>query len=127
MAPWRLTPERADLDGWTPEIVFLGEDGAGGVTNIRDQTTVGSVGCPECGVPTWVKDRSRVEPVDPPLGRPTRHKRRWACPDVDCKFVSWTEEDDRIAGSCQAHRERHRCHPPRGPSTDTRLYPLASI
>ncbi len=89
-----------------PDIRFLGvEDGPGGVGRIHVETVVRSVGCPSCGVPAQVKDRSRVELVDLPLqGRPSRlvwRKRRWMCPDGDCTMGSWTEEDDRIAGPRQ--------------------------
>ena len=52
-----------------------------------------------------MKDRPVVELVDLPLyGRAARlvwHKRRWSCPDTDCKTSSWTEEQDDIAGSRQ--------------------------
>jgi len=94
-----------------PAITFLGcEDSSGGVGRIHVETTATPVGCPRCGVLARVKDRPRVELVDLPLfGRPTRlvwHKRRWACPDVDCEMGSWTEEDDRIAGPRQVLTSR---------------------
>ena len=60
-----------------------------------------AVGCPECGVVAYVKDRDRVTLVDLPMnGRPTRvvwHKRRFFCPDADCPMGSWSEVDTRIA------------------------------
>ena len=89
-----------------PDITFLGvEDGPGGEARIHVETATRAVGCPSCGVAAQVKDRTRVELVDLPLqGRSCRlvwRKRRWTCPDGDCTMGSWTEEDDRIAGSRQ--------------------------
>ena len=59
--------------------------------------------CPECGIRAHLKDQRIVTLVDLPcFGKCTRliwHKRRWRCPDADCTNGSWTEEDDRIAGS----------------------------
>jgi len=87
-------------------IAFLGaEDGDGDQARIHVETRASLVGCPRCGVLARVKDRAAVELVDLPLfERPTRlvwHKRRWCCPDADCAMGSWTEEDERIAGSRQ--------------------------
>jgi len=92
-------------------IAFLGaEDGEGDQARIHVETKASFVGCPRCGVLARVKDRSAVELVDLALfGRPTRlvwHKRRWMCPDGDCEMGSWTEEDDRIAGSRQVLTSR---------------------
>ena len=75
------------------------------MAKIHVETVARSVGCPLCGLPAQVKDRTRVEFVDLPLqGRPSRlvwRKRRWMCPDGDCNMGSWTEEDDRIPGPRQ--------------------------
>ena len=92
-------------------IAFLGaEDGEGDQARIHVETKASFVGCSRCGVLARVKDRAAVELVDLALfGRPTRlvwHKRRWMCPDGDCEMGSWTEEDDRIAGSRQVLTSR---------------------
>ncbi|MGH3530228.1 MAG: ISL3 family transposase [Pseudonocardiaceae bacterium] len=92
-------------------VAFLGaEDGAGDQARIHVETKASLVGCPRCGVLARVKERSAVELVDLALfGRPTRlvwHKRRWMCPDGDCAMASWTEQDDRIAGSRQVLTSR---------------------
>jgi transposase len=94
-----------------PDTALLGaEDGADGEARIHVETKPSLVGCPSCGVLARVKDRSAVELVDLPLfERATRlvwHKRRWTCPDHDCAMGSWTEEDDRIAGSRQVLTSR---------------------
>ena len=108
-------------------IAFLGaEDGAGDQARIHVETKPSLVGCPRCGVLARIKDRSRVELVDLPLfGRPTRlvwHKRRWTCPDGDCAMGSWTEEDDRIAGSRQVLTSRR----PGGRRSRSAVMPAAS-
>ena len=87
-------------------VRFLGcDDGPGGEALIHVETTADRTGCPGCGGVARVKDRPVVELVDLPLyGRAARlvwHKRRWSCPDTDCKTSSWTEEQDDIAGSRQ--------------------------
>jgi len=94
-----------------PGVAFLGaEDGEGDQAKIHVETKASLVGCPRCGVLARVKDRSAVELVDLPLfERPTGlvwHKRRWQCPDADCAMGSWTEEDERIAGSRQVLTSR---------------------
>ena len=45
-----------------PDVTFLGvEDGPGGVGKVHVGTVTRSAGCPSCGVPAQVKDRTRVE------------------------------------------------------------------
>ncbi len=90
-----------------PEIRFLfGEDGPEGEARIHVETTVDRTGCPSCGSVATIKDRPTVDLVDLSLqGRTARlvwHKRRWECPDEDCKTSSWTEVDERIAAPRQS-------------------------
>ncbi len=89
-----------------PDIRFLAvEEGPGAVGKVQVESVARSMGCPLCGVPAQVKDRTPVELVDLPLqGRPSRlvwRKRRWMCPDGDCTMGGWTEENNRIAGPGQ--------------------------
>jgi transposase len=67
-------------------------------------------GCPECGGPSMVKDRSKVVLADlPAFGRPARlvwHKYRLECPDPSCAKGSLTWEDPRIAWPRHAMTDR---------------------
>jgi transposase len=67
-------------------------------------------GCPDCGGPSMVKDRSKVVLADlPAFGRPARlvwHKYRLECPDPGCAKGSWTWEDPRIAWPRHAMTDR---------------------
>jgi transposase len=59
------------------------------------ETSVGLVGCPECGVVARAHDRMVVEYRDlAAFGRPTRlvwNKRRWRCEEPVCGQRTWTE------------------------------------
>jgi transposase len=93
-----------------PDVNVLGVDDTCPVLEIHVECRTGRPGCPECGVRAHLKDQRVVTLVDLPcFGKCTRliwHKRRWRCPDTDCTMGSWTEEDDRIAGSRLAMTDR---------------------
>jgi len=86
-----------------PEVTVLGVDDSRPVLEIHVERRTVRPGCPKCGVRAHLKDQRMATLVDLPcFGKCTRlqwHKRRWRCPDADCTNGSWTEEDDRIAGS----------------------------
>ena len=86
-----------------PEVNVLGVDDSGLLLEIHVECRTSRPACRECGVRAHLKDQRVVTLVDLPcFGKCTRliwHKRRWQCPDTDCTNGSWTEEDDRIAGS----------------------------
>lgn len=81
----------ADRSATTPLIVEV------------ETQVVTPVTCPSCGAIATIKDRPPVSLVDlPAFGRPTRLvwvKRRWRCPDLDCRAASWTELEPAIAAS----------------------------
>ena len=87
-------------------VAFLGaEDGPDGEARIYVQSVRTRGGCPSCGSVAWVKGHADVELIDLPIyGRAARtvwRKRRFSCPASDCEQKSFTEADDRIAGSRQ--------------------------
>ena len=67
------------------------------------QTNADSGGCPQCGVVASFKGWRIVAFGDlPTFGSPVSlhwHKRRWRCRESSCPMGSWTEVDERIAGS----------------------------
>lgn len=76
-----------------PDVNVLSVDGEdGGPIRVHVEVRGTRPGCPGCGGPVWVKDRSRVELVDlPAFGRPSRlvwHKHRLICPDSECPHGS---------------------------------------
>jgi transposase len=67
------------------------------------QTNASVDGCTSCGSVATLKGWRVVALVDlPTFGSPVSllwHKRRWRCPEATCPVGSWTEVDERIAGS----------------------------
>jgi transposase len=67
------------------------------------QTNATVDGCPSCGSVAQLKGWRVVTFADlPTFGSPVSlrwHKRRWCCPEASCAVGSWTEVDERIAGS----------------------------
>lgn len=81
-----------------PAVKVLGiEQESPGPLRVHVEWVAGRDGGSQCGVVAHVKDRRRVELVDPPsFGRPTRlvwPKWRLRCPEPSCPQGSWTEQD----------------------------------
>ena len=94
-----------------PEVNVLGvEDQPPEPLRVHVESRVDQAWCRACGGRAAVKDRPAVTLVDLPcFGRPTRlvwHKHRWRCPGVECRVMSGTGEDPRIAPSWGAMTNR---------------------
>ena len=81
-----------------------------GRVELHVQTNADSGGCPQCGVVASFKGWRVVAFSDlPTFGSPVSlhwHKRRWRCRESSCPMGSWTEVDERIAGSRLALTDR---------------------
>lgn len=86
-----------------PEVRVLGARRLDRRVELHIETRADVVGCPECGVVAsgkgwrvvWFSDLTC-------FGTPVNlawHKRRWRCLEDGCPMGSWTEVDERIAGS----------------------------
>src|ERR1035438_7257 len=76
------------------EVNVLGVDDSRPTLEIYVECRTLRPGCPKSGVRAHLKDQRIVTLVS------------WRCPDADCTNGSWTEEDDRIAGSRLAMTDR---------------------
>jgi len=87
-----------------PDVTVLGAVRlADESVELHIQTNTSVDGCRSCGSVATLKGWRVVTFVDlPTFGSPVRlhwHKRRWRCPEATCPVGSWTEIDERIAGS----------------------------
>ena len=87
-----------------PDVSVLGAvRHANDSVELHIQTNVSVDGCRSCGSVATLKGWRVVAFVDlPTFGSPVSlhwHKRRWRCRETTCPVGSWTEVDERIAGS----------------------------
>lgn len=87
-----------------PDVTVLGAvRHADDSVELHIQTNARVDGCASCGSVAQFKGWRVVIFVDlPTFGSPVSlhwHKRRWRCPEPSCAVGTWTEVDERIAGS----------------------------
>ncbi len=87
-----------------PDVTVLGVKRHGDLrVDLHIQTNADVVGCSSCGVVASLKDWRVVAFADlPAFASPVTlywHKRQWRCAQTSCPTGSWTEVDERIAGS----------------------------
>jgi transposase len=86
-----------------PDVRILGARQTAAHVELHIETRADVAGCPVCGVVATGKGRRVVWLSDLTcFGMPVRlawHKRRWRCVEASCPMGSWTEVDERIAGS----------------------------
>ncbi len=91
------------------QVLEVARDCTGRV-HVAVETPDDTVACSGCGSRAWAKDRDRVSLADLPVfGAPVTLvwvKRRWACPDRDCRVGTWTEDRPDIAPARAAMTKR---------------------
>jgi transposase len=102
-SPRTLRPIPSRAARRVPDVRVLGARRHLRHVELHIETTADVAGCPECGVVAsgkgwrvvWFSDLTCLEtPV-----QLAWHKRRWRCLEASCPTGSWTEVDERIAGS----------------------------
>ena len=86
-----------------PDVRILGALQTAVHVELHIETRADIAGCPACGVVATGKGRRVLWLSDLTcFGMPVRlawHNRRWRCVEASCPMGSWTEVDERIAGS----------------------------